>query len=268
MTGWRRLGAVVLLGLAGALVAPAAAALGNAASTVARPVDLPDVHGLSVADTRKVLQSWNKGVVITFEPDLKQLPTGATESTVVASRAAQVTQPAAELSAVNGPRVVVTLGARVPDLTGLSEPAARAALSELGLSMVADPVRPAADWTVSGQSIPAGEVAEFRPPVSVTFAAPAVVPPPPPLRRPWLPVSLPVAIAIGAAALLLLILVTALVARGVRRGRRRARDRNHHPRPPERIEVHAFPGQVIGPDVFDLPGAAPVGSVPPREVRS
>jgi hypothetical protein len=278
MTGLRRLVAVVLLGLAAALVAPAAIALGSPGPTLARPGDMPGVYGLSVVDTRKVLQSWNQGVIITFQPDLKELPNGATESTVVASRAVQVAASPGDLKAAFEPQVIVTLGARMPDLTGMSEQAARAALSDRGLSMTADPSSPPTDWTVSGQSVPAGDVAEFRPPVRVTFAAPApppaVVPPaqvvPLPDRRSWLPVSVPVAIAIGAAALVLLILVAALVARGIRRGRRKRndRDRDRHQRPPERIEVHAFAGQVMGPHVFDLPGAAPVGSVAPREGQS
>ena len=263
MTGspGRRLVAV-LCGLAAVLL-PAAPAL------AADP--LPDVHGLSVPDTRRALQAWNKGVVITFQPDLKQLPPGATESTVVASRAEQVATPAGELASATGPRVLVTLGALMPDLTGLTQPQARSALADRGLTLAADRLVPA-DWVVSSQQ-PPGSVVEFRPPVQVGFAAPAVVAPPtqspPPPPRRLLPVSLPVAAGTGAAALLLLLLGTVFVARSVRRGRRR----RQQARPREHIEVRAFPGQVTGPDVFDLPAAAPVAavpplSVPPREVRS
>jgi hypothetical protein len=268
-----RVRAAVLLGLIAALGLPAAASAAPT-RTVVRAVreDLPDVHGLSVADTRKVLQSWNKGVVIIFEPDLKELPPGATESTVVASRATQVTSSAATaFGAVNGPRVLVTLGAVMPDLTGLHESDARAAMADQGLTLAADPAQPPADWTVSSQSAPAGSVVEFGAPVSVQFAAPEVVPPLPPPPRRLLPVSLPVAVAAGAGALLLIVLGTALVARSVRR-RRRAKDQNQdrdqNRRPREHIQVHAFAGQVTGPDVFDLPGAPPVASAPPREGQS
>ena len=70
-----------LIGLAAAVAALAVPAAAHAAPSppvgVAlrrAPNDPPDVHGLNVADTRKVLQSWNKGVVIIFDPDLRQLP--------------------------------------------------------------------------------------------------------------------------------------------------------------------------------------------------
>jgi hypothetical protein len=259
----RRLVAV-LVGLAAVLL-PAAPALASSPLRTA-PVPLPDVHGLSVPDTRRALESWNKGVVITFDPDLRQLPPGATESTVVASRAEQVTTPPSELKSATGPRVLVTLGALMPDLTGLNEQAARSALSDRGLTLAADRTLPA-DWVVSSQP-PPGTVVEFRPPVQVGFVAPPVVAPPtvvppPPPPRPF-PVSLPVAAGAGGGVLLLLVLATVLVARSVRHSRRR-KDRA---RPREHIEVRAFPGQVTGPDVFDLPAAAAVASAPPREVRS
>ena len=251
-TGRFALGLVAVL--VPAVFLPAAPALARA------PEPMPDVHGLSVPDTRRALQAWNKGVVITFQPDLKQLPPGATESTVVASRAEQVITPG-QVSSATGPRVLVTLGALMPDLTGLTQPQARSALADRGLTLAADRLVPA-DWVVSSQP-PPGSVVEFRPPVQVGFAAPAVVVPPtqPPHRL--LPVSLPVAVGAGAVVLLLLVLATLLVARSIRRGRRR-----RQARPREHIEVRAVPGQVTGPDVFDLPAAAPVASVPPREVRS
>lgn len=223
MTGssGRRLVAV-LTGLAAVLL-PAAPALAQA------PDPLPDVHGLSVPDTRRALQAWNKGVIITFEPDLKQLPPGATESTVVASRAEQVTTPASEFASTTGPRVLVTLGALMPDLTGLTQPQARSALADRGLTLAADRLLPA-DWVVSSQP-PPGTVVEFRPPVQVGFAQPPVVVPPtqPPLPpRRTFPVSLPVAVGAGAGVLLLLVLGAVLVARSVRRRRRhrKARPRN------------------------------------------
>jgi hypothetical protein len=249
---------LVVLGLCAALGLPATPALAHA------PDPLPDVHGLSVTDTRRALESWDKGVVITFTPDLKELPPGATESTVVASRAEQVTTPPSELKSASGPRVLVTLGVLMPDLTGLTQSQARSALADRGLTLADDRLLPA-DWVVSAQP-PPGTVVEFRPPVQVGFAAPAVVPPvvvpstPGPPPRTY-PVSLPMAIALAAAVLLLLILATALMVRRV--GRRRAR----RARPHEHIQVHAHAGQVIGPDVFDLPGAAPALAVPPKEVR-
>jgi hypothetical protein len=238
------------------------------------PNDPPDVHGLNVADTRKVLVAWNKGVVIIFDPDLRQLPRGATEANVVAVRDTLLTQSPQQQSAVGGPRVLVTLGAIMPDLTGLDEPHARAALADRGLTLDATPARPQPEWVVIGQAYPPGTLIEFRVPVPAAFGPPAAPPLPPPPPRPWLPVSLPIAIAIAAGVLLLLVLVTALVVRGVRRGRRarrsQDRDRDRQQRPPEHIEVHAFAGQVTGPDVFDLPGAPPVAPAAPptREVRS
>jgi len=166
-------------------------------------------------------------------------------------------------SAATGPRVLVTLGALMPDLKGLDDSQARTMLANRGLTLSPTPDRPPSTWVVTGQAYPPGSVAEFSAPVPAAFGPPAAPPPPPPPPGPR--VTLPVAIAIGAGALLLLGLVTALVSRGVRRSRRK----NHDKRPAEHIEVHAFAGQVTGPDVFDLPGAPPVASVPPpREVRS
>jgi hypothetical protein len=257
-----------LLGLlvaAGALVVPAAPALASVvpAQRLA-PNDPPDVHGLNIADTRKVLQSWNKGVVIIFDPDLRQLPRGATEENVRAVRDTLVSQSSSpqEFAAVAGPRVLVTLGALMPDLKGLDQSQARTMLANRGLTLDPTPDRPPLNWVVTGQAYPAGSVVEFGPPVPAAFGPPAAPPLPPPPPPPM--VSLPVAIAIGAGVLLL-VLLTTFVVRSVRRGRRS----HNKQRPPEHIEVHAFAGQVTGPDVFDLPGAPPVASVPPpREVRS
>ena len=263
-----------LLGLlvaTGALVVPAAPAQASfvQASVVPAqrlaPNDPPDVHGLNIADTRKVLQSWNKGVVIIFDPDLRQLPKGATEENVRAVRDTLVSQSSSpqEFAAVVGPRVLVTLGALMPDLKGLDQSQARTMLASRGLTLDPTPDRPALNWLVTGQAYPAGSVVEFIP-VPAAFGPPAAPPLPPPPPRPGLPVS--VLIAIAAGVVLLLILGTVLIARSVRRSRRRNRQKQH---PPEHIEVRAFAGQVTGPDVFDLPGAPPVASVPPsREVRS
>jgi len=247
------------------MAAPASAAPAAGPWNAQRgPNDPPDVHGLNIADTVKVLQSWNKGVVIIFDPALRQLPKGATQDNVVASRDGlvnQSTQSPQEFSAANGPRVLVTLGELMPDLTGLGESQARTVLANRGLTLDPTPDRPPVNWVVTGQAYPPNSVVEFVP-VPAAFGPPAAPPPPPPPPGPR--VTLPVAIAIGAGALLLLGLVTALVSRGVRRSRRK-----HDKRPAEHIEVHAFAGQVTGPDVFDLPGAPPVASVPPpREVRS
>ena len=260
-----------LLGLVVAVAGLVTAAPASAAPTAGplsaqrAPNDPPDVHGLNIADTVKVLQSWNKGVVIIFDPALRQLPKGATQDNVVASRDGlvnQSTQSPQEFSAANGPRVLVTLGELMPDLTGLGESQARTVLANRGLTLDPTPDRPPVNWVVTGQAYPPNSVVEFVP-VPAAFGPPAAPPPPPPPPGPR--VTLPVAIAIGAGALLLLGLVTALVSRGVRRSRRKSHDK----RPAEHIEVRAFAGQVTGPDVFDLPGAPPVASVPPpREVRS
>jgi hypothetical protein len=216
-----------------------------------------------------VLQDWNKGVVIIFDPDLRQLPNGATEENVVASRDALVSpsstaspQELKAFSAATGPRVLVTLGALMPDLKGLDDSQARTMLANRGLTLSPTPDRPPSTWVVTGQAYPPGSVAEFSAPVPAAFGPPAAPPLPPPVPR-----KLPVAIVVAAAAVaLLLILGTVLAARSIRRSRRKNRSRT---RTPEHIEVHAFAGQVTGPDVFDLPGAPPVASVPPpREVRS
>jgi hypothetical protein len=232
------------------------------------PNDPPDVHGLNIADTRKVLQSWNKGVVIIFDPDLRQLPKGATEENVRAVRDTLVSQSASpqEFAAVVGPRVLVTLGALMPDLKGLDQSQARTVLASRGLTLGPTPDRPPLTWLVTGQAYPPGSVVEFGPPVPAAFGPPPAPPLPPPPPKPL--VSLPVAVAIAAGVLLLLILGTVLVVRGARRSRPKNREKDHSHKP-EHIEVHAFAGQVTGPDVFDLPGAPPVASVsPPREVRS
>jgi hypothetical protein len=252
------------------MAAPASAAPAAGPLNVQRaPNDPPDVHGLNIADTRKVLQSWNKGVVIIFDPDLRKLPQGATEENVVASRdtlVTQSTQTPQEFAAANGPRVLVTLGAVMPDLKGLGPSQAQTVLANRGLTLDPTPDRPPSAWVVTGQAYPPGSVVEFSAPVPAAFGPPAAPPPPPPPPGPK--VSLPVAIAIGAGALLLLVLLTTLLVRSARRSRTKKRNKDHSHKP-ERIEVHAFAGQVIGPDVFDLPGAPPVASVPPpREVRS
>src|SRR5262245_4111479 len=198
-----------LLGLVvavGAVVVPAAPALASQApgpvSLQRAPNDPPDVHGLSVADTRKVLQSWNKGVVIIFDPDLRQLPQGATEANLVEVRDALVQastpQELKEFSAA-GPRVLVTLGAVMPDLKGLDAQKARAVLADRGLGLDPTPDRPSSDWVVTGQAYPPGSLVEFRVPVPAAFGPPGA-PPPPPQRdqTTGLPVWLLVAIGLGA----------------------------------------------------------------------
>jgi hypothetical protein len=273
----------LVVAVAGLVMAAPASAAPASATPAAGPLnvqrapnDPPDVHGLNISDTVKVLQSWNKGVVIIFDPDLRQLPNGATQENVVASRDALVTpsstaspQQLKEFSAALGPRVLVTLGAVMPDLTGLTDSQARTILANRGLAFDPTPDRPPATWVVTGQGYPSGSVVEFSAPIPAAFGPPVTPPPPPPPPRPGLKVSLPVAIGIGAGALLLLVLLTTFLVRGLRRGNRpekKQQDKSHRP---EHIEVHAFAGQVTGPDVFDLPGAPPVASVPPpREVRS
>jgi hypothetical protein len=250
------------------MAAPASAAPAAGPWNAQRgPNDPPDVHGLNIADTVKVLQSWNKGVVIIFDPDLRKLPNGATVENVVASRdtlVTQSTQTPQEFAAASGPRVLVTLGELMPDLTGLGESQASTVLANRGLTLDPTPDRPQSNWVVTGQAYPPGSVVEFTAPVPVAFGPPAT--PPVPLPQPGPKVSLPVAIAIGASALLLLVLLTTFLVRSARRSRTKKRQKDHLP---EHIEVHAFAGQVTGPDVFDLPGAPPFASVPPpREVRS
>jgi hypothetical protein len=265
----------LLVAVAGLVVAAPASAAPASAGPAAGPLraqrapnDPPDVHGLNIPDVRKVLQDWNKGVVIIFDPDLRQLPNGATEENVVASRDTLVTpsstaspQELKAFSAATGPRVLVTLGALMPDLKGLDDSQARTMLVNRGLTLSPTPDRPPSTWVVTGQAYPPGSVVEFGTPVPAAFGPLAAPPLPPPVPR---KLSLAIVIAVAAVALLL-ILGTVLAARSIRRSRKKNRSRT---RTPEHIEVHAFAGQVTGPDVFDLPGAPPVASVPPREVRS
>jgi len=207
-------------------------------ASVARD-DPPDVRGLSVDDARKVLQAWNRTVVIQVVP--ARLPAGVDESTVVVATSTLISQPTSPNVAAKEPVVRLTLGTRVPDLTGMTPTEATRALEERGLRLAAPTPQTEPTWVVTTQQVPPGSIVEFGLPVAATFAAPET--------------SRPTIVLVSAAglALLLLLLATALVIRASRRRTRRRRERLAAG---VRLETH--PGQVVGPDLTEQTGAVSV----------
>jgi hypothetical protein len=131
------------------------------------------------------------------------------------------------------PQIRLSLGARVPDLAGLTPAQATQALTTRGLRLEAAPAQPAAAWLVTGQRPSAGTLVEFGLTVGATFAAP----PPPP--RPWILLA-----GVAAAVLLPLVLVAVLATRAVRRKRRRGRT-------VEQVEARGYAGEVVGPELSE-----------------
>ncbi len=205
--------------------------------------DPPPVRGLSVDGARKILQDWDRSVVIQVVPE--KLPAGVDESTVVVATATLLNPPSSPNVTVNRPVVRLALGARVPDLTGMTEPEAARALQLRGLALRRLSPQPEPTWVVTGQQFPPDSIVDFGFPITATFAAPDT--------------GLPAAILVGAAvlALLLIALATPLGARTYRRRARRRRDRLAAA---VRLETH--PGQVVGPDLTEQTGTVSVRLIP------
>jgi hypothetical protein len=250
VAGWRRW-----------LIAAAVAVL---AVMVAAPVpawadDLPPLTGLTVPEAEKTLQAWNQAVEIDFVPALTDLPPNLDPALVLVAGAVQIHNP--KVDAANIPLVEVDLGARVPDLTGLTLSGVNQALGPLEMkseSREADP-----DWVVQLQRPAAGEVARFGSVIFVLLAPPLVTTPPPTSAPPPPPTtSAPIAepttrfdptlvAAVAGGGLLGLLLLAALATTAVRRGRRARR-----PVPTERVEAYGYPGVTAPPELVEL--AAPV----------
>jgi hypothetical protein len=134
-------------------------------------------------------------------------------------------------AAVVRPQIRLSLGARVPDLAGLTPAEAEKAVTTRGLRLEAAPAQPAAAWEVTGQRPSAGTLVDFGATVGATFAAP----PPPP--RPWALIA-----GVAGAGLLLLVLLALLLTRAARR-------RRHHVN--ERVEARGYAGEVVGPELSE-----------------
>jgi PASTA domain len=264
MDGIRRLSrwtsVLIAVAVAGAMLATPAVA--SARSTIAPPSgqplwqplwqpraeqsaleDPPDVRGLSVDDARKALQAWNPNVVIQRVPE--RLPSGVDESTVVVATSTLVNQPSSPNVTVIRPVVRLTLGTRVPDLTGMTSAAAAQALAARGLRLGRPSPQPDPTWVVTTQQVPPGSIVEFGLTVAATFGAPETGP--------------PTLVLIGAAGLALLLLALATTL-GIRASRRRARRRRDRLAAAVRVETH--PGQVIGPDLTEHTGTVSVRLAP------
>ncbi len=201
--------------------------------------DPPDVRGLSVDDARKALQQWNRSVVIQLVPE--RMPAGVDESTVVVTSSTLLNPPSSPSITVQRPVMRLSLGSRVPDLTGMTSAAAAQALVTRGLRLVPPSPRPEPTWVVSAQQVPPGTIVEFGATVTATFAAPETGP--------------PTLVLVGAAGLVLLLLALA-TAVGVRASRRRARRRRDRLAAGVRLETHS--GQVVGPELTEHAGTVSV----------
>ncbi len=201
--------------------------------------DPPDVRGLSVDDARKALQAWNRNVAIQVLPE--RLPAGVDESTVVVISSTLLNAPSSPSITVQRPVMRLSLGSRVPDLTGMTTAEAAQALVTRGLRLSPPSPRPEPTWVVSAQQLPPGTIVEFGAPVSATFVAPETGP--------------PNLVLVGAAGLLLLLLVLA-IALSIRASRRRARRRRDRLAAAVRLQTH--PGQVVGPELTEHAGTVSV----------
>ena len=219
MDAVRRLGLLVAV-VAAVLLAPGPAWAGR----VEPP---PDVKGLTVSEARAQLTAWNQNVTIQTAP--ANPPAGVDQSTVVVVSYAWL-NPVQTGAAVVRPQIRLSLGARVPDLAGLTPAQADRAVTTRGLRLEAAPGQPAAAWVVTGQRPAAGTLAEFGLTVGATFAAP----PPPP--RPWGLIA-----GVAGAGLVLLVLLALLLTRAVRRRGRTV----------EQVQARGYPGEVVGPELSE-----------------
>lgn len=204
----------------------------------ARAEDPPGVIGLSISDSRSELQKWNKAVVIAYVPPLESLPAGVDPSSVVVARSEWVNQVVT--AAALRPLFRLTLGSRIPDLSGLTRDQAAHAIETRGLkfSVSSDPGKP--DAVVESQNPQPQSIVEFGLGVTVALAADDEGG-----MSTTTTTTTVVLIAAGSGlGLALLILLGVLTAR--RAGRRR-----RTPTVPESIEVKAYHGQLIGPELTE-----------------
>jgi hypothetical protein len=207
--------------------------------------DPPPVQGLSVPDAQELLLGWDKSVQISYEPDPEKLADGIDRSTVVVLSSDWLNPTPIDPEA---PRVRLSLGAKVPDLTGLTLDAATTALTSNGL--VASPNGPSpTDWVVGNQQPVAGTLLGFQSRVLVFMVAPGLLTSPEPQNPDGSTIPWWVLVAVGALLLVAAAATTVAVRRAVRR--------RNPPSPPERIEVRGSPGPVQGPELTESqPGAS------------
>ncbi len=209
----------------------------GATSAGARADDPPSVIGLSISDSRSELQKWNKAVVIAYVPPLESLPAGVDPSSVVVARSEWVNQVVT--AAALRPLFRLTLGSRIPDLSGLTRDQAADAIETRGLkfSVSSDPGKP--DAVVESQNPQPQSIVEFGLGVTVALAAD---------DEGGVSTTTTTTVMLIAAGsglgLALLILLGVLTARRVGRRRRT-------PTVPESIEVKAYHGQLIGPELTE-----------------
>ncbi len=239
--------AAALAGLVAAVVTALAAA------GPAWAADPPDVTGLSIPAAQQALTAWDKAVVLTYVPSLKELPAGLNPAAVVVASSRWLNPVTID---PEPPNVEVDLGTAVPDLTGVARARVPEILAPLGLAVTADPDTAGPDWVVTNQRPAGGIIVRLGFPVTLFFAPPAATVTPDPTSTVEPPVTggsrlVLIAAIAGTSALAVAILGVVGVS-SLRRRARRGR------RPPEQIEVHGFPGQVLGPQLTEADPAATV----------
>jgi hypothetical protein len=208
--------------------------------------------GDNVDQAESALFAWDKTVIINFVPSLKELPPGFTPQNVLVASSHLL--PPASIDAAP-PQVEVDLGTVMPDLIGMTPTAVIDTLDPLEVKAEMLPRLVPPEFVVSVQRPPAGTIVAFGSLVTVVLVAPVLVTTlPPTTPPPTTPVVVatppnsgvdPVLVAAvggGSAALLVLIGLVSLTSL-----RRRARRRRSAP--PQRVEVHGYPGHVVGPSI-------------------
>jgi hypothetical protein len=218
--------------------------------SAAPPPEPPDVVGLPVTEATRELAEWNKAVVFIYDPPADS-GLGVDVADVVVSRVAWREAP--QTTAVARPVATLTLGRRVPKLTGLTRAEALDAIDGLDLELAADPAQAGPAWVVRAQRPAAGTILEFTPANTVTVSLEDPTPPPPPPR--YLGLTRTGAIAVGGGFLGLLMVLVVLGSLLVRRSVRRRSIQRSAERPDsvpaEHIEVRVFAGGVDGPELVE-----------------
>jgi hypothetical protein len=235
-----------------ATVAVVTAAVLCAPTVAAAADDPPTLVGDTVSQAEAALIAWDKTVIIDFVPSLKELPPGFTPDNVLVASSHLLPPVAIDTT---GPQVEVDLGTVMPDLTGLTPVAVIDTLDPLEIKAEMLPRLIPPESVVSVQRPPAGTIVAFGSLVTVVLAAPVLATTPPPTTEPPTTPAVvatppnsgvdPVLVAAvggGSAALLVLIALVSLTSLRRRARRRRAAL-------PERVEVHGYPGQVVGPTI-------------------
>ncbi len=219
-----------------------------ATPAMAWAADPPDITGFTVDQAETALRNWDKTVVITYVPSLRDLPDGYTRDTVLVASSLWVKTPGV---AAVAPLVRVDLGATLPDLTSLTALDASRSVAPMQLKTDGLPRDAQSDWVVVGQRPAAGTVVAFGSLVTLILTAPSPAATTPPVTTPPVIVTPPgrradplLVAAVAGGSGLLLVLAALATTSTMRRRRRRRRDPA-----PEHIEARGHPGHVVGPHI-------------------